>query len=306
MALETGTYISDLNSSNPVATDGLAQADDHLRLVKSTIKATLPGLTGAVTSTHTELNTLDGYTGNTADLNILSGAAAAGVTGTELGYLDGVTSALQTQINSKQATVTGAATTIVSSNLTADRALLSDSSGKAAVSSVTSTELGYLSNVTSSIQTQLNNKASTSGQATSTWQTGTGTTESVVSPAKLKAAVKSSLNSSGTAPIYGVRAWVNFAGNGSNGANATLNGSGNVASVYKTAHGNYTVTFTTAMPDANYAITFGAGNSTSVSDGNGLCMDVYSQSASAFSMAITDPTDNNMASPRIVMLTVVR
>jgi len=99
MALETGTYISDLNSSNPVATDGLAQADDHIRLVKSTIKATLPGLTGAVTSTHTELNTLDGYTGNTADLNILSGAAAAGVTSTELGYLDGATSALQTQIN---------------------------------------------------------------------------------------------------------------------------------------------------------------------------------------------------------------
>ncbi len=189
MALETGTYISDLNSSNPVATDGLAQADDHIRLVKSTIKATLPGLTGAVTSTHTELNTLDGYTGNTADLNILSGAAAAGVTSTELGYLDGVTSALQTQLNSKQATVTGAASTIVSSDLTADRALLSDSSGKAAVSSVTSIELGHLSNVTSSIQTQLNNKASTSGQATSTWQTGTGTTESVVSPAKVAAVV---------------------------------------------------------------------------------------------------------------------
>ena len=99
MALETGTYISDLNSSNPVATDGLAQADDHIRLVKSTIKATFPGLTGAVTSTQAELNTLDGFSGTTADLNILSGAAAAGVTGTELGYVNGVTSALQTQIN---------------------------------------------------------------------------------------------------------------------------------------------------------------------------------------------------------------
>ena len=187
MALETGTYISDLNSSNPVATDGLAQADDHIRLVKSTIKATLPGLTGAVTSTHTDLNTLDGYTGNTADLNILSGAAAAGVTSTELGHLDGVSSALQTQIDSKQATVTGAASTIVSSDLTADRALLSDSSGKVAVSTVTSIKLGYLSDVTSSIQTQLNNKASTSGQATATWQTGTGTIESLVSPAKVAA-----------------------------------------------------------------------------------------------------------------------
>ena len=36
-----------------------------------------------------------------ADLNLLSGAAAAGVTGTEFGYLNGVTSAIQTQINAK-------------------------------------------------------------------------------------------------------------------------------------------------------------------------------------------------------------
>jgi microcystin-dependent protein len=99
MALETGTYISDLNSSNPVATDGLAQADDHIRLVKSTIKATLPNITGAITGTQDELNTLDGYTGNTADLNILSGAAAAGVTGTEFNRLNGVTSSIQSQIN---------------------------------------------------------------------------------------------------------------------------------------------------------------------------------------------------------------
>ena len=41
MALETGTHISDLNAANPVSTDGLAQADDHLRLIKSTVKATL-------------------------------------------------------------------------------------------------------------------------------------------------------------------------------------------------------------------------------------------------------------------------
>ena len=81
------------------------------------------------------------------------------VTSTELGYLSGVTSAIQTQINGKQATVTGAATTITGSNLTANRALVSNSSGKVAVSEVTSTELGYLDGVTSSIQTQLNNKS---------------------------------------------------------------------------------------------------------------------------------------------------
>ena len=57
-----------------------------------------------------------------------------------------------------QTTITGGATTITSSNLTASRALVSNSSGKVAVSSVTSTELGYVSGVTSAIQTQLNNK----------------------------------------------------------------------------------------------------------------------------------------------------
>ena len=62
-------------------------------------------------------------------------------------------------IDGKQATITGAATTITSSNLTASRVLVSNGSGKVAVSSsVTTTELGYLDGVTSSIQTQLNNK----------------------------------------------------------------------------------------------------------------------------------------------------
>lgn len=140
MALETGTYIDSLNASNPAATDGLAQADDHLRLLKSTIKATLPNVTGAVTATQAELNLLDGVTATTAEIN----------------YVDGVTSNVQTQLNAKQATISGGASTIASSDLTASRALMSDSSGKVAVSAVTSTELGYLDGVTSNVQTQIN------------------------------------------------------------------------------------------------------------------------------------------------------
>jgi len=61
---------------------------------------------------------------------------------------------LQTELNEKQTTITGAATTITSSNLTASRVLVSNSSGKVEVSSVTTTTLGYL-DATSSIQTQL-------------------------------------------------------------------------------------------------------------------------------------------------------
>src|SRR5574343_136998 len=73
-----------------------------------------------------------------------------------------VTDSEKSTWNGKQNAITGGASTITSSNLTANRALVSDSSGKVTVSSVTSTELGYVSGVTSSIQTQLNGKASTS------------------------------------------------------------------------------------------------------------------------------------------------
>lgn len=64
----------------------------------------------------------------------------------------------------------------------------------------------------------------------------------------------------GSAPIYGCRAWVYFdstrnesdTGASVNGANVKIRGSGNVTSVLKNAAGDYTVTFTTAMPDTNY------------------------------------------------------
>ena len=99
MGLETASFINQLNTSNPVATDGLAQADDHIRLIKSSVKATFPNITGAVTSDQSDLNKLDGYTGNTADLNLLSGQAAASVTSANVGHLSGVTSNIQSQLN---------------------------------------------------------------------------------------------------------------------------------------------------------------------------------------------------------------
>ena len=67
-------------------------------------------------------------------------------------------SSVQSQLNNKQNTITGAATSITSSNLSSNRALVSNASGKVGTSTVTSTELGYLSGATSNIQTQLNNK----------------------------------------------------------------------------------------------------------------------------------------------------
>lgn len=56
MPLETASFINGLVATNPVSTDPVAQADDHIRLIKSTIKATFPNLTGAVTANQATLN----------------------------------------------------------------------------------------------------------------------------------------------------------------------------------------------------------------------------------------------------------
>jgi len=60
MALETSTYISGLVATNPTATDSINNADDHLRLIKSSLKATFPNFTGAaVTLSEANINALD-------------------------------------------------------------------------------------------------------------------------------------------------------------------------------------------------------------------------------------------------------
>lgn len=72
-----------------------------------------------------------------------AGTALTTVSATELAYLDGVTSAVQTQINAKQAVVSG----------------------------VNDTEIGYLDGVTSAIQTQIDTKASASAISDATTTT---------------------------------------------------------------------------------------------------------------------------------------
>lgn len=68
-------------------------------------------------------------------------------------------------------------------------------------------------------------------------------------------------NASGSAPVYAARAWVNFNGTGT----VAIRASGNVSSITDNGTGNYTVNFTTAMPDASYAA---ASQSNSVNSGS--------------------------------------
>lgn len=54
----------------------------------------------------------------------------------------------------------------------------------------------------------------------------------------------------GSAPSYTCRAWCNFNGTGT----VAIRASGNVSSITDNGTGDYTVNFTTAMPDVNYSL----------------------------------------------------
>ncbi len=75
MGLESFTYITSLNASNPVhATDPVSQGDDHLRGLKLTLLNQFPNLDAAVDLTPTEMNYLDGVTGVTGTGNLVLSA----------------------------------------------------------------------------------------------------------------------------------------------------------------------------------------------------------------------------------------
>ena len=73
------------------------------------------------------------------------------------------------------------------------------------------------------------------------------------------ATLPTQLNASGSAPVYACRAWVNFDGTGT----VAIRASGNVTSITDNGTGNYTINFTTAMPDEDYAVVCGASSPTS-------------------------------------------
>lgn len=75
MGLESATYISELVATNPAGADDYATADDHLRLIKTVLQTQFP--------------------------NFTADAMVASVV--ELNYMDGVTSAIQTQLDTKAA-----------------------------------------------------------------------------------------------------------------------------------------------------------------------------------------------------------
>jgi hypothetical protein len=123
----------------------------------------------------------------------------------------------------------------------------------ATVGDLVSVESFYVSSV-------LNAIPATSGSISSTYLaadsvTATQIAAGAVGSSELAAAAVGPTNlngaQTGSAPVYGARAWVNFNGTGT----VAIRASGNVSSITDNGTGLYTVNFTTAMPDADFAAT---------------------------------------------------
>ena len=96
------------------------------------------------------------------------------------------------------------------------------------------------------------------------------------------------------AVAYGCRAWVNFNGTTSPG---TIRASGNVSSVTKNGTGDYTVNFTTAMPDVNYATQITGGvNGVSFGFANEQLSSRTTSSFQYFSLALNNTVQDTTQS----------
>ena len=106
------------------------------------------------------------------------------------------------------------------------------------------------------------------------------------------------------AVAYGCRAWVNFNGTGT----VAIRASGNVTSITDNGTGDYTVNFTTAMPDANYAAT-GSGGTGLTGIGNSASFGLNgSQTTSSLRCSYTShgPTSNGLFDPASAYVAIFR
>jgi len=87
------------------------------------------------------------------------------------------------------------------------------------------------------------------------------------------------------ATAYGCRAWVNFDGTGT----PAIREDGNVSSITDNGTGDYTVNFSTAMPDVNYAVAGFAGTSTA---GTGILVVCYTNTSAYATGSMRFRTNN--------------
>jgi hypothetical protein len=125
----------------------------------------------------------------------------------------------------------------------------------------------------------------------------TNTTQ-IATTAYTRLAIPSVLNAGGSAPLYGCRAWANFTA-----ATASILGSGNVASVTRTAAGRYSVVFSVAMQDNDYAVSVNVANDADRFWGGPVAGTL---ATTGFDIATGDPSTTSKSDPNEVYFSVFR
>lgn len=261
MALETATYISDLNTSNPDgSTDTVSTLDDHVKLIKSTLKTTFPNVTGAVTPTHTVLN-----------------------------YMLGVTSAVQTQLDAKAALVSPAlsgAPTAPTAAAGTSTTQIATTAFVAATAFTTATGLPAASQAEMETGTEAALRAMSPlrvAQAVSAQRPASTQTQMEAASSNAVMATPGTVNwHPGVA-----KAWIKC------DAAGAIAASHNVTSITDDGTGLVTVTIGTDFSSANYAIVCSAIGSATV----GGVMTVQTQAAGAFQLGAYASTTGNAADP---------
>lgn len=113
--------------------------------------------------------------------------------------------------------------------------------------------------------------------------------------------LREAFNASGAAPVYACRAWVNFNGTGT----VAIRGSGNVISITDNAVGNYTVTFSTPMPDASYCVS-ASGHTSETDAPAGRVTEPYSLLAESFKIQCATSAGGAAADNALVFASVFR
>lgn len=157
---ETGTAVEQAETAAQTANTAAQDAQDAAQEAREAAESigTTAGVMSIKGDAETEYRSGDKINITPADIGTLGKKEIESLVKVETDSLKVDVENLYEGVGERQLKITGAATTITSNDLTVSRALISNASGKVAVSATTSTELGYVHGVTSAIQTQLNGK----------------------------------------------------------------------------------------------------------------------------------------------------
>lgn len=167
----------------------------------------------------------------------------------------------------------------IANSTAAGRALLTSADAPAQRTALGATSKGvelFTAADAAAARTAISAPSTTGGNASGTW--GINITGNADGSAKKLS------DSPGNPPHYACRAWVNFNGTGT----VAIRESGNVSSITDNGTGDYTVNFTTAMPDANFAAIVTAGGNAAAANPNAASAWAAVYSTSSLRIGVTD------------------